>query len=323
MVEETEGAPDNPGLSATPKILDVLAALPTTSSDAPPPPSIPDPPPTGSIATIEVRTADGVTVLGNATHTATGTESLLAIFTILKDQLVTALTGFTVTLITSPLSIRLEHASDFLLSTATVTDAPGPGQTFPLAVVQVQKFVDATAPAPGQGQQFKLSLMEEQVVPGATYQLTFTTVDSINHTVIYTALSTDNAVQILSGLIDAIVALQPTDPFFTGVLSTLDTVSPSATFTIDKTMGLVSMDTEIIPPGSTFWELVLFPLALVDQVVRGAYAEALKEGGQTDKGAAEEQLAPTENQVAAARFDAPEYPALTDQQKPRSRYAIK
>src|SRR4030095_3549560 len=206
---------------------------------------------------------------------------------------------------------------------AAWTRPPGPGKTFPLAGVQVQKFVDATAPAPGQGQQFKLSLMEEQVVPGATYQLTFTTVDSVNHTAVYTALSTDNAQQILSGLIDEMIALQPTDPFFTGVQSTLDTVSPSATFIIDKTMGLVSMDTEIIPVGSTFWELVPFPLVLVDQVVRGAYAEALKEGGQTDKGAAEEQIMPAENQVATAKFDAPEYPPLTDQQKPGSRYAVK
>lgn len=321
MVEETIGTPDNPGLAATPKIMDVLAALPVVALDAPAPAPIPDPPAAGSIGTIEVRSADGTTVLGTATHTATGTESLLAIFTILKDQFVTALTGFTVTLITSPLSIRLENASDYIVSTATATTDVG--QTFPLAVVQVQAFVDATAPAPGQGQQFKLSLSAEQVVPGATYQLTFTTVDSIDHPAIYTALSTDNAQQILAGLIAAMITLQPADPFFTGVQSTLDTVSPSATFTIDKTVGLVSMDAEVIPPGSSFWELVPFPLVLVDQVVRGAYAEALKEGGQTDKGAAEEQIMPAENQVATAKFDAPEYPPLTDQQKPGSRYAVK
>jgi hypothetical protein len=141
--------------------------------------------------------------------------------------------------------------------------------------------------------------------------------------VTYISLSTDNAQQILAGLIDAMIILQTADPFFTGVQSSLDTVSPSATFTIDKTMGLVSMDTEITPPGATFWELVPFPLVLVDQVVRGAYAEALKEGGQTDKGAAEEQIMPSENQVATGKFDAPQYPPLTDQQKPRSRYAVK
>jgi hypothetical protein len=318
-VEEAPGTPDNPGLAATAKITDIFAALPPATNGAG---TIPDPPLAGSIANIKVSSADGITILGSATHTSSGTESLLAIFTILQGQLAAALSGFTVTLISSPLSIRLQNASDFMMSTATATTAPGP-TTFPLSVAQVQAYVPATAPVPGHGQQFQLTLTQEQVIPKATYQLTFTTVDSEEHVSIYTALATDNAQQILSGLINGMITLQPTDDFFMGVYSTLDTVSPSATFTIDKTIGLVSLHAEIQQQGATFWELVPFPFALVDQVVRGAYADALKEGGQADKAGAEEQAVPTEQTVRTGAVQAPQYDSLTDQQQAPSRYAVK
>jgi hypothetical protein len=318
-VEETPGIPDSPGLDATAKILDVFAALPPSTNGLG---TLPDPPAAGAIGTIVVTAADGVTVLATATHTATGSESLLAIFTILQGQLAAALTGFTVTLNASPLSIRLQNASDFTISRAIAVTAPGPS-TLPLSVVQVQKYVASTAPVSGTGQQFTLTITQEQVVPGATYQLTWTTFDSEEHLAIYTALATDNAQQILSGLIDGMITLQPADDFFKGVQSTLDTVSPNATFTINKTIGMVSLHAEIVQQGAVFWDLVPFPFALVDAVVRGAYADALKESGQADKAAAEEQAVPTETTVRTGAETAPQYAPLTDQQQPSSRYAVK
>jgi hypothetical protein len=86
------------------------------------------------------------------------------------------------------------------------------------------------------------------------------------------------------------------------------------------------MHTDITAPSSTsstFWDLVPFPLALVDQVVRGAYAEALKEGGQTDKGAAEEQIVPTEQTVAVDKFRGHQFLPLADQVQQTSRYSTK
>jgi hypothetical protein len=242
----------------------------------------------------------------------------------LQGQLSAALTGFTVTLNPTPLKTTLENASDFRVS-ANIQLA-GSSVTYPLVVTQTQKYVPATAPAPGVGQQLKLTLTQEQVVPGALYTLEFTTVDGEQHLAAYTALPTDNMQQILSGLMDNVIALQPTDPFFAGVTSTLDAVSPSATFTIDQTLGMVSMHTDITAPSSTsstFWDLVPFPLALVDQVVRGAYAEALKEGGQSDKGAAEEQTVPTEQTVAVDKFRGHQFLPLADQVQQTSRYSTK
>jgi hypothetical protein len=316
IVAEAPLTPDNPGLPPTPKIVDVMASLPASSRI-----TIPDPPMAGSVSTITVVAADGVTVLGTATHTSSGTESLLAIFTILQGQLSTALTGFTVTLITTPLSIRLQNASEFSVSVSTARMSTGP--TFPLAVVQVQAYVPATPYTPGQGQSFTLSITQAQVVSNTLYTTTFTTVDEVQHVAAYTALPTDNAQQILNGLIQNIISMQPTDPFFTGVRSTLDTVSPAATFTLDKSIGMVSLHVLIQPPGGAFWDLVPFPFALVDEVVRGAYANSLKEGGQTDKGGIEEKVVPTELQIAAGKFTAPQYPALTDQSQQRSRYSVK
>jgi hypothetical protein len=321
-VEETAGTPDNPGLAETTQVVDVSAVLaspPTPGGST----TLPDPPAAGSVGTIVAKDSVGTT-LATATHTATGSESLLTIFTDLQTQLSSALAGFTVALNPSPLKTTLENASDFSVS-ANIQLAGSP-VTYPLAVTQTQKYVPDTAPAPGVGQQLKLTITQEQVVPGALYTLNFTTVDGAGHLAAYTALPTDNMQQILSGLMDNVIALQPTDPFFAGVTSTLDAVSPSATFTIDQTLGMVSMHTDITAPSSTsstFWDLVPFPLALVDQVVRGAYAEALKEGGQSDKGAAEEQIVPTEEQLAEAKFKPQQYLPHTDQVQQTSRYSTK
>ncbi len=65
---------------------------------------------------------------------------------------------------------------------------------------------------------------------------------------------------------------------------------------------------------SANWTLVPFPFALADPVVRGAYSDALREEGQTDKGMAEEQAAGQAQVERAATFAAPDYDPLTGQQ---------
>jgi hypothetical protein len=316
QVDETQGAPDNPGLAATTKILEVFPAT-AYPLDEP----IPDPPAAGASGNIEVRAAGGVTVLGSATHTATGSESLAVIFTDLAAQLTTALTGFTVTLSTTPLKIRVEHASDFVIPSATAIDAMT--TSTPLSVVQVQPYVPATAPVAGHGQQLELTITEEQVIPGATYVLTFTSVDDVEHEALYVALPNDNAQQILSGLIDSTIALQGADPFFTGVQGTLDATSPSATFTISPTVGTVSLHPVVEPPGSSFWNYVPFPFALVDPVVQGTLADVRGEQGQTDKKTVEENLVVPEMQVRLAAQSGKDYDPLSDQARTHSRYAVK
>jgi len=306
-VQETGGTADNPGLPATAQIIDIFAA-PQTPGSSP----IPDPPPNGYVFTIEVRDATNV-FLGDATHTATGAQSLSTIFTDLRTQLAAEalMSSFTVTLVTSPtLKIRLQNASNYVISKAQYGPA---SPTLPLLTVQAQPYVPATAPSSGIGQSFKLTIAPDQFMQGAIYTLTFTTVDSNQHIASYTAASTDNTQQVLAGLINAMIALQTLDPFFTGVQSALDTVGPSATFTINKTLGNASLDAIILAPGSTYWDLVPFPFVLADQVVRGAGADVLGEQGQTDKKAVEEQAVKTEFDVRTGAFTAPKHDALTDQ----------
>ena len=73
---------------------------------------------------------------------------------------------------------------------------------------------------------------------------------------------------------------------------------------------------------TTAWMLVPFPFALVDIVLRGAYADCLKEWGQNEKATESQQLAVTEGQARAAAFLAPAYDKLTDQTQPKTRYTV-
>jgi hypothetical protein len=168
--------------------------------------------------------------------------------------------------------------------------------------------------------QITLSISSEQVLPGETYHLCFVSMDDREHDVEYISLPTDGAQQILSGLAAAVVALQGADPFFSGVQSSLDLLSPSLTFTIAPTIAKASLDAVISPPGSLWWTYIAFPLAIVDQVVRGAYADALREQGQPDKAGPEEQQVPTEQTIHTAAFASKQYDGLSDQQVPHSRY---
>ena len=316
LTEETLGTLNNPGLPGASKLVAVSSVI---SSGA----TITDPPFNGDVFYVEVRD-DTNTLIGSATHTSDGATSLFAIYTDLRTQLVAipALSTFTITVVPTPvLEITLQDDSDFSVYNASY--ARSGGQTLPLGVSQSQAYIAAVSPTVGTSQGFTLTIVDDQIITGSTYQLTFTTIDNEQHVASYVALPTDNAQQVLQGLIDAIVAAQTDDAFFFGVQSSIDTVSPNALFSIDKTIGEVSMDAIMAPPGQTYWDIVLFPFALADQVVRGAYADALREGGQSDKGDSQEQAVPTENAVRTGAELAQQYDVLTDQQQPKSRYQVK
>jgi hypothetical protein len=63
----------------------------------------------------------------------------------------------------------------------------------------------------------------------------------------------------------------------------------------------------------TWWTPVDFPFVLVDLVVQGAYADALRDDGQHDKAAAEEQIANSMFQEFMMHFSAAPIEPLTSQ----------
>ena len=150
------------------------------------------------------------------------------------------------------------------------------------------------------------------MTPAAVYSLNFKDITGASHIVDYTATLDDGNQQILAGLIAAVQSGAFSDPFFAGVVSTLDTVSPLAQFSTNMK---ISLDAQMTLPGSPWWELVLMPIDLADQIMRGATADALKEWGQMQAGGAEEQLVPVESQVSSSKFATNQTPKLTGQQR--------
>lgn len=299
------------GLPDTSQILEIMAGstVPLT-----------DPPAIGQNFTIIIGDAVG-TFLGDATASGNGVTTLDAVFASLASQLAAEplLSGFTITKLTGPLRIQLQNLSGFTVTQATYTTTTG--GVLPLNVQQIQAYTPATGPAPAVAKQMSLSISDDQVLPEQTYHLTFISLDGVEHEVTYTSLATDGAAQILAGLAAAIVALQGADSFFTGIQSTVDTVSPSLTFTVAPTLARASLDAVIDVLGTIWWDYVPFPLALADQVVRGAYADALREDGQPDKGQGEEQQVPTEQAVRMNAMASKQYDPFSDQQSAHSRYS--
>jgi len=69
-----------------------------------------------------------------------------------------------------------------------------------------------------------------------------------------------------------------------------------------------------------WWALQEFPVALADPVVRGAYSDALRDEGQTDKAGVEEQGAGQQGVERGQAYTAPDYDPLTDQQPVGPKY---
>ena len=280
----------------------------------------PDPAPTpaaGGQWSITVTDAAGAT-LATATHTASGSETLAAIVTALQGQLNSALTTFvSVVADTTALTITLEDDSDFKISQAVWLNTSTPFPTSRLPVTQRQLYLPAVAPTAGQAQIYQMTLTAQQTIPNALYSITVNDLDGVPHTVQYLAAPTDSANQILANLATQIQ--NSADPYFATVLPSLNTVTNKLSLQMADP---ASVDTIAAPPPPpSYWTLVQFPYVLIDPVVRGAYADALKEEGQTDKGSMEEKTVPTEVQAVAAPQMGSQYDAVTDQQQRKSRYS--
>lgn len=84
---------------------------------------------------------------------------------------------------------------------------------------------------------------------------------------------------------------------------------------------LQASNTGNVVTNATWWIVVPFPYIICDQVVRGAYADALRDEGQTDKAQAEEQIMQQVDSTLKVAGQIREgYDAMTDQVPPAPRY---
>lgn len=284
--------------------------------------SIPDPPAASASFRINVLDSTG-TITGTALSVADGVITLAGIATDLATTLGVALgVGWTVTADTTELSVSIQNASDFqLASIQTGTDWPVYFATVatppaPLQYVQVQAYVAAVSNAVITPQITKTTFSGEQLVAGALYSFAFKDLSGTEHLLEYQSLTGDGQDQIMAGVLASLTSTALQDNYFEKVLVSADD-TPSLTFTTEDH---ASVDATIILPGSPWWEVVPFPLALSEQVIRGAYADALKDWGQADKSAMEEQAVGTESDAAAEKFTYSPTLPLTGQASARSRY---
>jgi hypothetical protein len=267
-------------------------------------------------------------ILVNALHTTVVSDTLVTVVTDISNQLIAALTGlgFTITADTTALTITLEADQNFKLLGSGLDDfpyyttgPPGPSVSHPLHVVQVQAFIPGV---PGTGiipQLSKVTISQGQVIPNAIYTISFFDQSGARHTASYQSDNLVNGARIMAGLADAIAAQQASDPFFAALVLTVDSTEPSLTV---ASLQPTSIDVVIGIQSSLYWELVPFPLALADQVIRGAYADLLKEWTQAAQGMAEEQIVPTETATSSHDFESQPNTKLTSQQIAYSRYKI-
>lgn len=279
---------------------------------------IPDPPALNDEFYIDIVDADGVFIgESGAPHLANGVETVSDIMAILAASLQADLGGSWVCTGGSK-SVTVEHNSVFRTAHAYYKPALGYPYFFPVPMV-TQSYIPAVSGTSGQPQITKLTLTQDQVITGATYQMTFRGPDGNGHVVEYVAQEGDSAAQVLTGLTAAIEAARVADEYFNSISPVTD---PTLLTLNVGSRDVASVETLIAPPGSPWWETVRMPEAIADQVIRGATADLWKEWWQTDKGLAEEQIVPLEKQITTERIQATPYPPLTTQERPLSRYKI-
>jgi hypothetical protein len=309
--EETRALqPAYVGTAPQPQIVDVYVAY----SDGTP---ISDPMPNGDEFTLVTLDTLGNPLSGH-TIVGDGATSIAAMLATLKIQCDgDALAGFTFTVFGADKKLRIQSTT-----TAFVIQnwqySPAPNVVFnPLKRVSVQPLLAGTSPVDIVPQQLKLTMGDNEFLPGALYTLTFTDSDGTEHTVQYQSAAFDNKTQIFNGLALAIGAC--TDLTVANVAASVNTSEPSMTLSLIRQIGV---NAQLRPIGSQYWDLVPFPKVLADQVIRGAYSDLLKEWGQTDKGAAEEQAVPAESEISAGNFSPMPSPPMTGQQSAMSRYKL-
>jgi hypothetical protein len=298
------------GTAPAPQIVDVYVV----NSDGT---AITDPMPNGDEFTLTTLDTDGNPLSGHSIM-GDGSTSIAAMLATLKTQCDgDALSGFTFTVFGSDKKLRIESTTtQFVVQNWQYS--PDPLVVFlPLKRVQVQPLAVGTSPTDIVPQQLKLTIGDNQLLPGALYTLTFTDSDGTEHVVEYQSAAFDSRDQIFYGLSAAIGA--STDLVVANVAASVDTSEPSMTLAIIRQIGV---NAQVRPIGSQYWTFVPFPNALADQVIRGAFADLLKEWGQTDKGAAEEQAVPAESAISAGVRAPMPNPPLTGQQAGQSRYKL-
>jgi len=288
-------------------------------------------------------------VIGSATYQAAQGEAaadiLMAIYNSLTGN--AALSAFTFTLDTATLTIQVQADQFFAVRSyyfsyttpevdTVTTGAPGdplelvygddaeivtvgpapvpPMHTAYNTINNVQYYVQAVPFSPALAQIIQLSMSAQSATPKASYELTFIDTSSVLHSISYTNPG-GSALAILQGIVNEIQA--SSDPFFNAMSTLIDPALLTLKF---SSRDMVTLNAEIVPMGNPWWDIICFPRALVDTVVTGAYSDALKESGQTDKGQVEQQGASAEDAAATQKQIAPAYTNLTDQEKPAPRY---
>lgn len=306
--------PPSPGVNEQKKIMDAFAIQdPPPAGPGPPTPYIP---PVGTVFRLTVKDTTLTTTLGDVTYTVKAGDTYNEIMNGLAASLTAApgMAGFTITATPSQQQLRLVNNSDFKISQWTWMLPAGSTLTY-LRRAQVQAYIAAIPSAPGQAQISQLIISNDQVKGCTTYTLTFRDAEGDVHTASYYAAAGEGLLQIITGLAAEIAG--SSDPWFNSIGVSVEPNLGSMEF---STMGGVSLDASMEPDSSAYWDRILFPYALIEPVVRGAYSDALREAGQTDKGQAEEQGAVQEGADRMQKALAPAYDILTDQQRAAPRY---
>ena len=197
--------------------------------------------------------------------------------------------------------------------------------------VVTQSFIPLIGTNPGVSQVTRVTLNTDTTFPGATYTMTLTESNGSMHVVSYVSNLYDGSSQILKGLL--VAAETDADVYWQSVVKTFDPTGLTLDLSVND-----EFSTDVIarrppppvpppspPPGGTggaYWEMNPFPKIIVEQVVRGAYADLLQEWGQDSKAAAQEQTVPLETSISAEDFGPMPNPELTGQQRALSRYKI-
>jgi hypothetical protein len=292
-------------------------------------------------------------VIASATYAAGLAEPAASILTAIYNSLVAnpALSAFTFALDTTALAIQMQASQFFAVrsyyysytspaSEAVTTGmAPTPGElvtgddaatvtigapypwppsfTVNNTINNLQYYVQDVIFVPAIAQIIELAMSAQSAVAGASYELTFADTVGPSHTIQYLNDPALSSAGILQGILEEIQA--STDPFFNAMSVILDAPLLKLTF---AAYDMVSLNAQVVPQpkGNAWWTLVPFPYALAEPVMRGAYSDALREAGQTDKAMAEEQGVGQEVADRVTKALAPGYTDLTDTRAPAPRY---
>jgi hypothetical protein len=184
-----------------------------------------------------------------------------------------------------------------------------------LPKTRLQQYTPAQPATPPTAQVSQVYLQPAQLLPGMLWTITMMDAASETHEVNYQSLPTDGATEIINGILAGFNPVPP-DDFFNQLVVTADYALRTLTIV---SPGYIIVQASVTPPFSK-WEMVAFPFALAEPVIRGVYSDALREGGQTDKALAEEQGAVAEVVDRGTKALAPGFTDLTDTRAPAARY---